>query len=189
MNMPLNTEEFCEYYLLSSCSSLCLRRGCTYVALKESVISKDGRLMLSNVHPLRWLKQSKTVNKLRTKLRIHFLCALCLCLHFSLVVKVHSIYNFLLPILDNLPNGASNHVSSWKRSDGKTMPLSCRYMEKNMLCSLWMRVSPDLWWLSKLTFQIDNLRVFQLLDFIKSTVHIIKGEECEIFTVVSRLSR
>lgn len=41
---------------------------------------------------------------------------------------------------------------------------------------------------SELTFQINNLWVFKLLDFIKGTVHIIKGEKCEIFTVVSRLS-
>lgn len=38
-----------------------------------------------------------------------------------------------------------------------------------------------------LTFQIDNLRIFQLLDLIKSRIHIIKGEQCEIFTIVSRL--
>lgn len=38
-----------------------------------------------------------------------------------------------------------------------------------------------------LTFQIDNLRIFQLLDLIKSRIHIVKGEQCEIFTIVSRL--
>lgn len=48
--------------------------------------------------------------------------------------------------------------------------------------------SPDiLKTVTRLTFQIDNLRVFQLLDFIKSTVHIIQREQCEVFTVVSGL--
>ena len=40
---------------LRSCSSLCLRRGCTYKALKESVMRREGRLTLSSIHPLRWL--------------------------------------------------------------------------------------------------------------------------------------
>lgn len=39
----------------------------------------------------------------------------------------------------------------------------------------------------KHTFQIDNLRVFQLLDLIKSSIHIIKCEQRKIFTVVSGL--
>lgn len=38
-----------------------------------------------------------------------------------------------------------------------------------------------------LTFQIDNLRIFQLLDLIKSRIHIVEGEQREIFTIVSRL--
>lgn len=69
LNAYITNTESCEDYLLRSISSLCLRRGCTYVALKESVISKEGRLMLSNVQPLRWLEQRNGVKtaKLKTK--------------------------------------------------------------------------------------------------------------------------
>lgn len=50
--------------------------------------------------------------------------------HLSLVVEVHSINNLLLPILHNFPNSASNHVTSWKRSDGETMPFPCQVIKK-----------------------------------------------------------
>lgn len=48
------------------------------------------------------------------------------CLHFSFVVKVHSVNNLLLSILHNFPNCPSNHVTSWERGDGKTMSFSCQ---------------------------------------------------------------
>lgn len=80
----ISTTESCVDYLLRSISSLCLRRGCTYVALKESVISKEGRLMLSNVQPLRWLEQrkrgEKELNQQPKNLRTNF--------HFMSVLSV-----------------------------------------------------------------------------------------------------
>lgn len=60
-----NTVESYKNNLLRSISSRCLRRGCTYVALKESVISKEGRLMLSNVQPFRWLKKDDDCQRWR----------------------------------------------------------------------------------------------------------------------------
>lgn len=73
-------------------------------------------------------KSHKLIKKRASKVSNY----LHLYLHFSLVVEVHSINNFLLPILDNFPNGSSNHVSSWKRSDGKTVSLPCE-AERNTI--------------------------------------------------------
>lgn len=47
-------------------------------------------------------------------------------LHFSFVVEVHSINNLLLSVLHNFPNRASDHVTSWKRSDGETVSFPCQ---------------------------------------------------------------
>ena len=42
------------------------------------------------------------------------------------MVEVHSIDNLLLSVFDYLPDGATDHVSSWKGSDGQAVPFPCR---------------------------------------------------------------
>ncbi len=78
-----NSIQTCEDYLLRSISSLCLRRGCTYVALKESVISNEGRLMLSNVQPLRCLEQRNSVKYVINRNPSSYECFVCS--HISLL--------------------------------------------------------------------------------------------------------
>lgn len=48
------------------------------------------------------------------------------CLHFSFVVKVHSVNNLLLSIFNNFPNGPSDHVTSWKGCDGEAVTFTCK---------------------------------------------------------------
>lgn len=47
------------YFLLNNCSSLALRRDWTYVALKASVIIKEGLEIFSNTQPFKCLKQKQ----------------------------------------------------------------------------------------------------------------------------------
>lgn len=95
-------------------------------------MSKDGRLMLSNVQPLRCLvyRNRVWVNR-KAKNQTNLISYQCfVCSHFSLMVEVNSINNLLLAILHNFPNGASNHVTGRKWSDGKAVPFPCRVKRK-----------------------------------------------------------
>lgn len=51
-------------------------------------------------------------------------------LHLSLVVEVHSIDNLLLSVLHDLPDGAADHVTGWKGSDGQTVSFACPRIQK-----------------------------------------------------------
>lgn len=128
-------------------------------------MSKEGRLMLSSVQPLRWLEKRKHSKKkgheLATKKRkFHFQLMFCLCSHLSLMVEVHSINDLLLPVLHNFPNSASDHVTSGKRSDGKAVSFPCR-VNRKIQNTLVFVIHKQGWLLTYRSLQLTHLSDWQ----------------------------
>ena len=78
-----------------------------------------------------------------------------------LVVVVHSVDNVLLPVLDNLPDGAPHHVARRQRGDGQPLALAS---------------------------QTDGLTVLHLGHLLETGVHLVQGEQIKLFNIVTGLA-
>ena len=78
--------------------------------------------------------------------------------HLSFVVEVHRVNNLLLPILHNLPDGPSDHVTSRKWSDGQTMSFPCKQnVERSIEPVFYARV--------KRSLQQESIEIGQTVSF------------------------
>ena len=79
-----------------------------------------------------------------------------------LVVIVHGVHDVLLPVLDDLPERAADHVARGQRRDRQPLAL---------------------------TLQTDGLAVLQLGHLLETRVNLVQGEQVELFYVMSRLKK
>ena len=79
-----------------------------------------------------------------------------------LVVVVHGVHDVLLPVLDDLPERAADHVTRGQRRDRQALALA---------------------------LQTDGLAVLQLRHLLEAGVYLVQGEQVELFYVVSRLEK
>ena len=79
-----------------------------------------------------------------------------------LVVVVHGVHDVLLPVLDDLPERAADHVTRGQRRDRQPLALA---------------------------LQTDGLAVLQLRHLLETGVNLVQGEQVELFYVVSRLEK
>ena len=77
-----------------------------------------------------------------------------------LVVVVHRVHDVLLPVLDNLPDGASDHVTRRQGSDHQTLALP---------------------------LEADWLAVLELGHLLEAGVHLVQGEQGELLNIVTGL--
>ena len=77
-----------------------------------------------------------------------------------LVVVVHCIHDVLLPVLDNFPDRASDHVARGQGSDHQALPLPLK---------------------------ADRLAVLELGHLLEAGVHLVQGEKGKLLNIVSGL--
>ena len=77
-----------------------------------------------------------------------------------LVVVVHRVHDVLLPVLDNFPDRASDHVTRRQGSDHQALTLP---------------------------LEADRLAVLELGHLLEAGVHLVQGEQRELLNVVSGL--
>ena len=77
-----------------------------------------------------------------------------------LVIVIHRVHDVLLPVLDYLPDRASDHVTRRQGRDGQTLALP---------------------------LEADGLTVLELGHLLEAGVHLVQGEQRELLNVVTRL--
>ena len=78
------------------------------------------------------------------------------------MVVVHGVHDVLLPVLDDLPERAADHVTRGQRRDRQPLALA---------------------------LETDGLAVLQLRHLLEARVHLVQSEQVELFYVVSRLEK
>lgn len=76
------------------------------------------------------------------------------------MIVVNRVDNFLFAVLENLPYGAADHVTTGQSGDLQTLAFA---------------------------FQVDRLRVLELLDLVECVVDVVQIEEVELFRLLLRL--
>ena len=77
-----------------------------------------------------------------------------------LVVVVHGVHDVLLPVLDDLPERAADHVTRGQRRDRQPLALA---------------------------LETDGLAVLQLRHLLETGVHLVQGEQGKLLNIVSGL--